>query len=190
MVKADNSLNRSSFSSKELAAWVAISSFGMLFGTFLLSYLLARTRFPVWPPVGVDPIPVTTPWISTLILALSSLMISRSVFYWNLSQLQQAKKFWIIGVGLGVAFLISQGALWNQLISQGLSATDHLFGGAVYALTGLHALHVVAALGALIVLYFKYATLKNDSEAPKLVGLFWHFLGVVWFLMFLVMVVF
>jgi cytochrome c oxidase subunit 3 len=179
-----------SFSSTELATWIAISSFGMLFGTFLLSFMLAKVRFPVWPPVGVEPVPMAIPAISTLLLFVSSLLVERALGFRKKGELLKFKKIWFNAIFLGLCFLVSQVLLWSKLIDQGLTLNDHLYGGAVYALTGLHALHVLAGLGLLIWIFFKAQSLEIKSEAPKMVALFWHFLDVVWFLMFLLIVVF
>jgi cytochrome c oxidase subunit 3 len=189
--------SRSRMSPSELGTWVAMASFGMLFGTFLLSYLLARVRFPVWPPIGADPVPLGIPTLSTGVLVLSSFFVYKANQSFP-STPQSFFKNWNFSLALGLLFLVLQGGLWIQLWNQGLRAQDHIFGGTVYVLTGLHALHVLVALGGLVFVPLKLKPLLktrgleifSKSEAPKNMGLFWHFLGVVWILMYLLLVLF
>jgi len=81
--------------------------------------------------------------------------------------------------------MVSQFVFWNELSSQGLFVSSGIYPSILYSFTWIHAAHIVVALLLLVWLYFslrkadKMTTLKVSN-----VGKFWHFLGVVWLIMF------
>ena len=187
--------------SSELGMLVGLSSFGMLFGTMILSYLLARARLPVWPPLGVEPIAWPLPALSTAVLLFSSWILQTGVNAFEARDYANFHTRWSIATLLGFAFLAVQALVWVQLSHRGLKLDTNLFGSIFYAMTGLHAIHVLGGIGALIWVKMKFGVLTADSvrapnsnrlersQAPKLAGWYWHFMGAVWVLMFVLVVV-
>lgn len=188
-MRASQTQNSQRMSPGELGTWVALASFGMLFGTFLLSYLLAKARFPIWPPIGVEPVPVGLSTLSTAVIASSSVTLYLAQKALGVLDYKRFRLFWKVTIFLGIAFLFAQVQLWYALWNQGLRAQDHLFGGSVYVLTGLHALHLLAGVLGLVFVYFKTLKTNFRTEAPKNMGLIWHFLGITWVLMYLLLVI-
>lgn len=88
---------------------------------------------------------------------------------------------------MGVQFL-----LWGQMADIGLYVSAGVFPSLLYALTWVHAGHIVVALLALLLLV--PAVFKDYSDEKIIwvqnIGKFWHFLGIIWFIMFVVMFVF
>jgi len=104
-----------------------------------------------------------------------------------------AKKFgfwWLITIALGAYFLLGTGREWHHLIhDQGLTLQTNLFGTTFYSLVGLHASHVVVGLLALsIVMAFAFAgsVKREHAERVHVLGLYWHFVDVVWIVVFTV----
>jgi len=165
---------------RQLGMLIALASFGMLFGTLVLSYLLARARAPVWPPVGSEPVPYTIPLLSLPLILASSFLVHDAWKKFNAGNRGGFKKSWGLATLLGIGFLLLQTQLWKQLYRLGLRLDQDLYSGIVYVLTGTHAAHVLAGLLVLLAVWFRTDRLPARSDLPQLAGWFWHFLGAVW----------
>jgi heme/copper-type cytochrome/quinol oxidase subunit 3 len=87
---------------------------------------------------------------------------------------------------LGAIFLVGQGTEYTRLLGEGIGPGSALFGTTFFTLTGLHGIHVLAGLVALAALLI--ANLGNaravSAVAWEAVGLYWHFVDVVWVVVF------
>jgi cytochrome c oxidase subunit III len=159
-----------------VAMTVTLVSFGMLFAAMFLGYFLVRFNTAVWPPVEIEGIPQTLPALSTLVIALSS---------WAFYTYEKGRKtrwLWATLV-LGFVFLACQWQLWSELKAAGILVSNGQVSSMVYAFTWLHAAHIVGALMTLVwLLVTPWGELKTVN-----VGKFWHFLGVVWLFMYLML---
>ena len=93
----------------------------------------------------------------------------------------------VITIGLGLGFLIGEGVEWSGLITQNITIEDNLFTTTFFTLTGFHGFHVLVGLVALAIL-LRLARL-GDFEAPpspavEAISLYWHFVDVVWVVIF------
>jgi cytochrome c oxidase subunit 3 len=169
-----------------IAMTVTLISFGMLFASLFLGYFLVRFNAPVWPPVEIENLPKVLPFLSTIVIALSSLT------YFKMEKKQdQRSLYWFLTVGFGVAFLALQTLLWTKLKKSGILVENGQVPSMVYAWTWIHAGHIVIGLIALLWLGIFVFKKKTELTEVKLanVGKFWHFLGVVWLLMYLMIFV-
>lgn len=168
-----------------VAMTVTLISFGMLFASMFLGYFLVRFNAPAWPPVEIENMPKLLPFLSTLVMGLSSWT------YFKLEKGAEKKKFWLWTVLLGFMFLGLQFALWNALAASGILVQNGNVPSMVYAFTWLHAGHIVMALGLVLWLgIYIFRKPQELTEAKQLnVGKFWHFLGVIWLLMYLMLFV-
>jgi cytochrome c oxidase subunit 3 len=169
-----------------VAMTVTLISFGMMFATMFLGYFLVRFNSPMWPPVEIENLPKLLPFFSTLVMGLSS------VAYYKMEKAVETRKiFWLVTVALGALFLGLQFALWNALAASGIFVANGNVPSMVYAFTWLHAGHIVIALG-LVLWLGVYIFRKPEGLTPaKLIniGKFWHFLGAVWLMMYLMLFV-
>lgn len=163
-----------------IAMIVTLISFAMLFATLMLGFAMFRFTAPVWPPAGMSKPSLVLPTLSTICIFLSSL-----AYKWFEKNITD-KKGLITTIVFGLGFMMIQSFFWHQLKSQGVFVSSGIFPSIIYAFTWIHAAHIVAALGLLFWLYF--FALKTSSTKTLLrvssVGKFWHFLGIVWFIMF------
>ena len=160
---------------------VALVSFAMLFATLMMGFAMFRFAAPVWPPAGMVKPSLVLPGFSTLCIFFSSL--SYIWFEKNIAN----KKGLILTIALGLGFMLMQSLFWHQLKSQGVFVSSGIFPSIIYAFTWIHAAHIVAALGLLFWLLF-FAVNEMNTKAllrASSVGKFWHFLGIVWLIMFL-----
>src|SRR5689334_23271975 len=97
----------------EIGMLVTLSSFGMLFGTLILSYFLARARSPVWPPMGIDPIAPLLPSLSTVIILIASYFTEKSLLDWRMENRKSCRANWKAALISTLLFLFFQVAVWQ-----------------------------------------------------------------------------
>jgi cytochrome c oxidase subunit 3 len=115
-------------------------------------------------------------WPSTLSLVASSLAVERAAR----SRTRNAARRWLgVGLALGLAFLAAQVALWTNLARAGIVPARSGYAAVLFALTGLHALHVS---GGLAFLTWLAHALRRAERAPsvRLGALYWHTMGALW----------
>lgn len=169
---------------------VLLVSFAMLFATLLLGFTVFRLTSDVWPPMGIERISLLFPTLSTLIIAISSLTFIK--FEQTYKAKKDAKTLYFTTMFLGFLFLAVQLLLWSQMSNAGLHVSGGMFQSLFYTLTWVHAAHIVMALISLFILIptvFKDYDWKKEIWVQN-IGKFWHFLGIVWFLMYVIMFVF
>jgi cytochrome c oxidase subunit III len=98
--------------------------------------------------------------------------------------------WWLATIALGGYFLFGTGLEWKHLIfDKGLTIQTNLFGTTFYSLVGLHAFHVIVGLLALLIvmaLTLAGAVKQEHAERVEVLGLYWHFVDVVWIVVFTV----
>lgn len=159
---------------------VTLVSFAMLFATLMMGFAMYRLTAPVWPPAGMTKPSLVLPSLSTLFIFISSVCFMK--FEKNIAD----KRGLMSTIVLGFAFMLIQTLLWHSLKTQGIYVSSGIFPSIIYAFTWIHAAHIVAALAMLIWLYLsvrKEISPKTQLQAAN-TGKFWHFLGIVWFIMF------
>ena len=169
-----------------VAMTVTLISFGMMFASLFLGFFLVRFNSPVWPPVEIENAPKLIPFFSTLVMALSSFT------YWKMEKASETrKKFWFATTVLGIMFLVSQWSLWNALAAAGIFISNGQVPSMVYAFTWIHAAHIFMGIVLLLwvgLLLFRSPVKLTETRLTN-VGKFWHFLGVVWLIMYLMLFV-
>ena len=100
---------------------------------------------------------------------------------------------WLLTIALGALFLYGTAQEWHRLIYEhGLTISTNLFGTTYYSLVGLHAFHVTAGLILLsIVLFFGLAGRVGPEQSARVdvLSMYWHFVDVVWIVVFTVVYV-
>ena len=160
---------------------LVLVSFSMLFATLFLGYAALRFTAPVWPPMGMTDLPMAVPLVSTALIALSSLT-------WMLFENSKRRLWILLTFALGLGFTISQFVLWADLKQLGIYASTGTFASIIYAFTWIHAAHIIAAL-LLLLWPITWSVKQTITEVRTVkvasIGKFWHFLGIIWFLMFI-----
>ena len=169
-----------------VAMTVTLISFGMMFASLFLGFFLVRFNSPVWPPVEIENLPKLIPFFSTVVMAISSFT------YWKMEKVAETrKKFWLATTALGILFLVSQWSLWSALASSGIFVSNGQVPSMVYAFTWIHAAHIV--IGLVLLFWLGHLIFRSPAKVTDVkltnVGKFWHFLGVVWLIMYLMLFV-
>ncbi len=160
---------------------VFLGSWTMLFVALFFSYALIRARAPLWPPLGQPRLPVLLPGLNSLVIAASSVAVVAAGRAQGLGQRGRAGRALLVAAGLGVLFLSLQAVVWVGAYRAGLVPSGGPYPSVFYALTTFHALHVVVGLAALCALGARLLGARGGSRsAIRLWGMYWHFVGVVW----------
>lgn len=165
-----------------------VSSLSILFVAGILIHLLIRLREHVWPPHGAAQMPSIL-WLSTAIILLSAWTMRRALTRARAMDNAGLRSSMAQTTILGAAFLCNQVCVWYLLMRIGGRASVNMYSFGFYFLSGLHAAHVVAALIWLVMATRRVYTRTISPElvlAIRNCGIFWHFLGVAWIVLFVV----
>ena len=167
---------------------MALASWTMLFVALFFSYAVLRLNAVTWPPDGLAPLPKALPFLNTLVLLASSAVLHRGTRPESERTPGALRHALLVTMGLGGLFLALQFAVWIPLWQRGFRIDNAgTYGSVFYALTVFHALHVLAgllALGALLPGAFAGRYASGRSSAVRSSAMFWHFIDVVWVVMF------
>ncbi|HUO99959.1 MAG TPA: cytochrome c oxidase subunit 3 [Gemmatimonadota bacterium] len=173
---------------RKMAIWVFIGSECMFFGSLIATYLAYKGRSITGPtPAEILNIPLTS--VSTFVLLMSSLamVLALDAVHKNDARMM---KIWMAAVmGLGGLFLAGQVYEFNHFYHQGLTLQQNLFGATFFVLTGFHGAHVTVGvlwMTTLLVMMFLGRIGSERSLDVEVAGLYWHFVDVVWIVIFTV----
>jgi cytochrome c oxidase subunit III len=175
-----------------LGMTVFLGSWAMMFASLFFAYGFLRLRQPGWPPPGTPPLPQLLPMVNTGVLALNSFVLQRALRAARRGQKSRATAGLVEGLFLGGVFVALQVVLWTLLFRSGLALEDGTLGAVVYGLTGFHALHVLvglAGLGLLLPAVVRGTLNAARNNRLRLWVMYWHFVGVVWLAMYLLIFV-
>ena len=171
----------------KLAMWIFLSSECLLFGALIATYLLYRDRSKGLSASSVYNIPFTS--ATSFILLMSSLTMVLALAAIQRGDYRRTK-IWIIATALfGMTFIGGQIYEFTEFTRKGLTVSSNLFGSSFYLLTGIHGLHVTIGIIWLLSLWGLVSQGKlqqRHSETIEIAGLYWHFVDVVWIVIFTV----
>jgi len=185
---ANDHVTSTGLSDNKLLMWVLLGSECLLFGGLISTYLIYRSRFAAGPAPGdIFDIPFTS--VSSFVLLMSSLTMVLA-----LSALQRGdirnNRLWLLTTALlGSLFIGGQVYEFTTFLREGLGYTTSPFSSAFFTLTGFHGVHVSVGIVMLMSLYVSSlrGNLRRESaETVEIVGLYWHFVDVVWIFIFTV----
>ncbi|MEE9199306.1 MAG: heme-copper oxidase subunit III [Dehalococcoidia bacterium] len=171
---------------RKLMMWAFLGSECLFFGTFITTYLVYRNKSIVGPyPEDILNIPVTS--VSTFVLLMSSFMMVMSLAAIRRGDVR-GFRIWILGTALlGSTFLGFQVFEFREFALDGLTPRTNLFGTTFFVLTGFHGAHVTLGVIWLVSLFGQslLGKLKQENSLRvELVGLYWHFVDIVWIVIF------
>ena len=173
---------------RKIAFWTFIGSECMLFGSLIATYLSYEGKSVVGPtPQEILNIPLTS--VSTFALLMSSLAMVLALAAVTRGDGRGAKLWLTTTAGLGTVFLTLQAIEFTEFVHEGLTISTNLFGSTFYVLTGCHGLHVlfgVIWLSTLLIQSMRGKLGPDKAMTVELAGLYWHFVDVVWIVIFTV----
>jgi heme/copper-type cytochrome/quinol oxidase subunit 3 len=172
----------------KLAMWLFLASDCLLFGALISAYVLYRGSSVVGPyPGDVFDIPYTS--VSSFVLLASSLTMVLALAAIQRGEIGRMRVWLLATALLGMTFVGGQVYEFTSFYREGLTLSTNLFGTTFYVLTGFHGTHVgvgILMLLSLVSMSFTGRITPRDTMAVELVGLYWHFVDIVWIIIFTV----
>jgi len=166
-----------------------LGSWTVMFAALFFSFAVYRVQAPDWPPEALTGLPLWLPSLSTGLLVLASVVLESARRSALRGDFEAATRRVYATLGLAALFVVAQCWLWTQMWSGGVTLISGQFASYFYVLTVFHGLHVVIGLGLLtyLVRLFSLGDETLNRVPVRLITLFWHFVGVVWCLLFLLL---
>ena len=133
-------------SNTRLAMIVVVAAESLLFVGLIGAYLVFRLAARVWPPPDLPRLPLAVTGLNTLVLLASAFPMTRALQAVRRDEPRGAAPAVAWTAGLGIVFLLVQGAEWTRLVKHGLTLGGSLYGATFYLLIGCHGVHVLGAV--------------------------------------------
>ena len=181
-------------SNEKLGMWVFLGSDCMLFGGLISTYLLYKNR-PLAPGISgsteriSDVFDIAFTSASSFVLLMSSLTMVLAVTSIARGDHHRLRLWLGTTAFLGAIFIGGQVYEFTEFVREGFGYTTNVSSSAFFTLTGFHGVHVsfgILMLLTLLVLSFKDRIPHSKAESVEIIGLYWHFVDVVWILIFTV----
>jgi cytochrome c oxidase subunit III len=175
----------------KLGMWVFLAGDAMGFGVLLASYGAMRMGSADWPnPAAVLGIQLTA--LMTFLLICSSVTMVKALENLKASNLPRAKMFVLLTALGGAIFVGLQVYEWTHLIHRGLMVFGNpwgatLFGASFFIITGFHGMHVTAGVIYLLAIHRvirRNTDMRYNYMVTEVAGLYWHFVDLVWIMVF------
>jgi heme/copper-type cytochrome/quinol oxidase subunit 3 len=191
---ADHPPTSTGLDHRKLLMWAFLGSDCMFFGSLIATYLIYRGRTEELIAAGqgsgptpheILDIPYTS--ISAFVLLMSSLTMVLA-----LAAIQKGDhrglRIWLAATALlGSIFLGGQYFEFTSFYHEGLGLTTNMFGTTFFTLTGFHGTHVtigVIWLLSLLIVSLRGGVSKDQALNVEIAGLYWHFVDIVWIIIF------
>lgn len=173
-------------SNNKMAMWLFLGSECLLFGGLISTYMLYRGRVTQGPrPSQIFDIPFTS--VSSFVLLMSSLTMVLAVTSAQRKDNERTRLWLTTTALLGATFVGGQVYEFTAFYNEGLGFTTNLFSSSFYTLTGFHGVHVTVGVIMLLSLRGIISKDKDTGDRPEvveLIGLYWHFVDIVWIIIF------
>jgi heme/copper-type cytochrome/quinol oxidase subunit 3 len=173
---------------RKLGMWAFLGSECLFFGALISTYLLYRGRSVQGPfPNQVYDIPYTS--VSSFVLLMSSLTMVLALHAIQRGDHRKLRAWLLATALLGITFVGGQVFEFTVFVQEGVTLSRNLFGSSFFVLTGFHGAHVTVGILMLLTLYGQSLVGSLPTERAlrvELVGLYWHFVDIVWIVIFTV----
>jgi len=158
--------------------WVAIGSIIMMFAGLTSAYIVKRDQ-PGWTTFDMP----RTFLLSTAVILLSSLTMQIALKSFRGRKMDRYRGFITVTAILGLVFVVLQWIGFTQIWDSGVTFRGSGAGQFLFVIAGLHALHVIGGVIALLVMFIKaYRTnVRSYNIVPvEVVSSYWHFVDILW----------
>ncbi|MHB8659519.1 MAG: cytochrome c oxidase subunit 3 [Solirubrobacteraceae bacterium] len=167
-----------------LGMYLFLASETMLFGAFFTAYFFVRVVSGTPWPTPPFQLPVYLAFINTCVLVASS-----SSMHWALRSIRRGNVYGM-RAGLLLTFLMGTAFLTTQVVEYlriGFNTSDGAFPTVFFSLTGLHGVHVLVGLAILLFMTiraFRGHFTPENHWGVEIAGIYWHFVDVMWIVVF------
>jgi cytochrome c oxidase subunit III len=183
-----------------LGMWIFLITEVMFFGGMFLVYTVYRSAYPAVFAVASRSLNATIGALNTAVLLCSSFTMALAVRAGQLGRRKTVIVFLVLTLALGMAFLGVKGYEWHekyvehhipgpdfQMEGTPMQGPAQIFFSLYFAMTGLHAAHMVVGAGLLAMLIWQSyrGRFHAGYYTPiDMVGLYWHFVDIIWIYLF------
>lgn len=168
-----------------------LASLAMGLGAILAFYFIMWANAPQWPPPDTPPLPIGL-WLSTALIVSSSITMHLALAAAKRGAGRRLTAMMLFTLLLAMAFIVSQVVNWWLAYAAQMPPDRNMYALTFYLLTGLHGLHIVGGLIPLTIVSAKAAGGRYTPDNHAGVGycaMYWHFVDVVWLVMFVSLLV-
>lgn len=173
---------RSSIPPQKVALFFFLGVVSVMFGLFITAYVI-RMSLDDWRPMPETMLL----WINTAALFLASVVLQWTCNAVRRGELRQLRPGLILGALLSAAFVLGQYTVWQQMSAAGFMVYDNPANAFFYVLTGIHALHLLGGMWVWLRTGYRVwtgASMDRIRLSVELCALYWHFLLLVWLVLF------
>ena len=170
---------------EKIALFIFLIVVSVVFSLFTVGYFL-RMELPDWRPLS-EPNQL---WLNTLLLILSSVFFQKSRNITNSQNFSNLRIHFIAGGVLAILFIVGQLLTWQNLQHQGYYLTSNPANAFYYLMTGLHAVHLLGGLwvwSKSLIRLFSGQDPIDVKLSIELCTVYWHYLLIVWFILFAIL---
>jgi cytochrome c oxidase subunit 3 len=180
--------------------WIFIGSEAMLFGGLILIYVTARLNYPDVFGAASRHLSLPLGGTNTAVLLTSSFAMAAAHLFAQEERWRAASRALMVTAALGVVFLVIKGTEYVMEYSEGIAPVlglpfhfegrdpvhAKLFFDLYFAMTGLHALHLIGGIIGVSGILFLWRNAEPSSRVRRVqaIGLYWHFVDIVWVFLF------
>ncbi len=163
--------------------WVGLASIVMMFAGLTSAYIVKRDQ-PGWTSFAIP----RAFWYSTVVILLSSLTVQMALQAFKERNMQRYKSMISLTVLLGLLFAVLQVMGFGKIWQSGITLRGSGGGQFLYIIAGLHILHVLGGIVALLIMFMKaFATkIRSYNSIPvEVISTYWHFVDALWIYLFI-----
>jgi heme/copper-type cytochrome/quinol oxidase subunit 3 len=149
----------------------------MIFSALISTRIVIKASAGIFAPPQNVILPVITTGFNTAVLLLSGVFMIAAG--WKFGS-ERSKTLFALAIATGLFFLAVQGYEWVNLISYGMTMTSGVFGATFYLIIGCHALHLLAAVIAMVWYYIAYMKNNFGPDGMLALQIYWTFVVLVW----------
>jgi len=161
---------------------LACGSILVFFAALVFAFYWRSRTPPFWEPIALP----QSLWLSTAIILASSVTFEGARRAYRRGLHLVAARLLVVTASLGAAFLVSQLSAWRDLVQRGYYLAQNPYSSFFYMFTGLHAAHLIGGLIAMFVVVLGRSTRR---ESVDVVAYYWHFLGVLWIALYVILLI-
>ena len=174
---------------RKLMMWLFLVTDALLFAGFLGGYAFCRLASDKPWPDRTQVFDLTFITIMTFALITSSTTMASAVLAARNGRLQAARGFLLVTALIGLGFLGMQAVEWSHFIHAGARMDSNPWGvpgfsSYFFLITGFHGTHVLIGVVVLLLTTLRSLKRANADEMVEIVGLYWHFVDLVWVFVF------
>lgn len=182
VISATVSTQRKKIHPHKFTLWVGLGSIIMMFAGLTSAYIVKGAQ-PDWTTVEIPPVF----YFSTLAILVSSITIQMSLKAFKERRMMNYRRLISVTALLGVTFITLQVVGFSQLWNSGVDLAGSGAGQFLYIIFGLHVLHVLGGVVALLIIFIKAYTSRVKNYNPvtiEIASTYWHFVDLLWIYLF------